>query len=336
MFYGFTTGQERQVSNAVSQSLPLLTGNSMTASQSSLTGINRVVQARIETNRGLSSGDGFYGDRNVWLKPFGSWANQHQRDGVAGYTADTYGLVGGIDRAVSPALRIGGAFAYAKTDIDGKSTVAPQNARLHVYQLVGYGSYSLDDRTELNFQADVGHNNSQGHRQISFASTVASSDYGSQSAHAGIGLGRSYALGGKTSFYPSVRADYTWIRDDSYTETGAGALNLQVDGRSTRALVIGVDGKLSHQVNAQTVLTANLGMGYDALNRNAAIVSAYAGAPTASFVTYGIAPSAWTSRGGVGAIYTTRNGFEVTGRYDVEYRESFVNQTVSAKMRWAF
>jgi outer membrane autotransporter protein len=308
----------------------------MMASSSSLSGINRVVQARIEANRGLSSGDGFYGDKNVWLKPFGSWANQHERDGVAGYTADTYGLVAGIDRAVSPALRLGGAFAYAKTNIEGKSTIAPQSADLHVYQLVGYGSYSLNERTELNFQADVGHNNNQGRRQIAFASTQAASDYSSQSAHVGIGLGRSYGIGSKTSFFPSVRADYTWIKDDAYTESGAGALNLQVDGRSTQALILGFDGKLSHELNAQTTLTANLGMGYDTLKRNAAIVSAYAGAPTATFATYGIAPSAWTTRGGVGAVYKARNGLEITGRYDVEYRESFLNQTVSAKMRWAF
>jgi outer membrane autotransporter protein len=336
MFYGFTKGQERQVSNAVSQTLPLLTGNSMTATYASLNGINRLVQARMEANRGLSSGNGFYGDKNVWLKPFGSWANQHERNGVAGYTAETYGLVGGIDRVLSPALRIGGAFAYAKTNVDGKSEVAAQTAGLNLYQLVGYGSYSIDDRTEMNLQLDAGRNNNQGRRQIAFASAVASSSYSSQSAHLGLGLARSYVVGARTSFIPAVRADYTWVRDDGYTEGGAGALNLLVNGRTTQALVLGVDGKLSHQLSERTTLTANLGTGYNTLDRNAAIVSAYAGAPTAAFVTYGITPSAWLTRGGIGAVYKAANGVEVTGRYDVEHREGFVNQAVSAKVRWAF
>ncbi|WP_460746089.1 autotransporter outer membrane beta-barrel domain-containing protein [Microvirgula curvata] len=70
--------------------------------------------------------------RTVWVKPFGSWANQDDRDGVAGYKATT--------------------------------------------------------------------------------------------AHAGIGLGRTLMLREHTSFTPSVRADYTWIRDQPYTESGADAL----------------------------------------------------------------------------------------------------------------
>jgi len=334
-FYGITGGNQA-ISNAVTQTLPLLTGGTTSAAQEALGSINRIVQARIETNRGLSAGEGFLGDRNFWLKPFGSWANQGEHSGVAGYKANTAGIVGGFDAAVTPTLRLGGALAYAKSDINGKSSVAPQSADVDLYQLIGYGSYSLDERTEVNFQADAGQNNNKGRRHLSFVSAVASSDYDSQTAHLGVGIGRSYGLTERTSVTPSLRMDYTWIKDKSYSETGAGALNLNVGSRTTEALVIGADTKVAHQLNDRTVLLANLGVGYDAINKRAALLASYAGAADASFVTYGIDPSPWLVRGGLGATYKLKDNVELTGRYDAEYREKFLNQTASAKVRWSF
>jgi autotransporter family porin len=327
---------QQQVSNAVSQTLPLLSGGSTAVTQNTLAGINHIIQARIEANRGLSSGDDFYGDKHVWLKPFGSWANQGDRNGVSGYKANTYGMAIGVDGTLSSAVRLGGAFAYARSNVDGNSTVAPQNTNVDVYQLIGYGSVSLDDRTDVNFQGDIGQNTNSGTRQISFAPSVASSSYKSQTAHIGVGISRAFALNSRTSFTPSVRADYTWIKDNAYSETGAGVLNLNVNSRSTSALVVGVDGKLAHQLNDQTTLIANLGAGYDTINKQNAITSTFAGAPDAAFVTYGLKPSPWLARGGLGVVYQLKSGIELTGRYDVEHRESFLNQTASVKVRWAF
>lgn len=327
---------DQQVSNAATQTLPLLTGASMMAAQGAMGSVNRLVQARIDANRGLSSGDDFYGNKNLWMKPFGSWADQNDRNAVAGYKANTYGAAFGIDGTVSPAIRIGAAFAYAKSDINGRSSIAPQSADVDVYQLIGYGSYAIDARTDINFQADIGQNATKGRRQIAFTSSVASSSYDSETAHVGVGIGRSYAFSGETSLTPSIRVDYTWIKDKAYAESGAGLLNLNVNARTTEALVFGIDGKLQHQLNDKTSLVANLGVGYDTLNEQAAITSAFAGAPSAAFVTYGLDPSPWLVRSGMGAVYRTKAGLEITGRYDAEYRESFLNQTASVKVRWAF
>lgn len=327
---------DKQVSDAATQTLPLLTGGTTAAVRSAMSYVNGIVQARLDHASGRASGDSFLGDKNVWLKPFASRADQNDRGGVAGYKADAYGVAGGVDGTLSPALRVGGAFAYVSSDIDGKSAVAPQSNDVSIYQLIGYGSYALDDRTDINFQADVGRNTNKGRRQIAFTSSVASSHYDSRTAHVGLGIGRAYALSGSTTLTPSLRADYIWIKDKSYSETGAGLLNLNVSSRSTDALIVGIDSKLAHQLNDQTTLTANLGIGYDTINKRDAISAAFAGAPAAAFVTYGMKADPWLARGGFGAVYKLKNGFEITGRYDVEYRESFLNQTASANMRWSF
>jgi outer membrane autotransporter protein len=336
LFTGAGLTGDTQISNAASQTLPLLTGGSQIASQNALSGINRVIQARISANRGMSSGDVFSGDKNFWIKPFGSRAKQDTTDGVAGYKAETYGLAGGFDGTVGSATRLGLAFAYASSNIDSNSSVARQSADVNVYQLVGYGSYSLDERTELNFQIDAGRNSNDGKRTIAFTNTVAKSDYNSTSAHIGAGLGRTYAISQQTSLIPSVRADYTWVRDDSYREKGAGLLNLNVNERSTRSFVIGADGKVSHQMNDRTTLTANIGVGYDTLNERSSITPAFAGAPGAAFVTHGIKPSPWIGQAGFGLVHQASNGMEISGRYDAEHRTGFLNHTASLKVRWAF
>lgn len=334
LFSDLSTDQE--VSAAASQTLPLLTGGSMAAAGNALSGINKVIQARIESNRGLSSGDGFFGDKYVWVKPFGSWADQDDQQGVSGFESTTTGVAFGVDSAVNDKLRLGTAMAYAKADVDSNSSVAKQSADVDVFQLVGYGSYSLGNNSEVNFQVDVGQNSNKGRRSIAFTNSTATSEYTSYTAHAGAGLGRTYQLSAATSITPSIRADYTWIKDKAYQESGAGLLNLNVGSRDSEELVLGLDGKISHQLSDNTSLSANLGVGYDTMAKRSSITATFAGAPGAAFTTYGLDAEPWSARAGVGLTHTTANGTEITLRYDAEHREAFLNQTASLKARWAF
>lgn len=306
------------------------------ATGSTLHGMNRIIQSRQEGQHGRSSGDEFFGDKHAWFKPFGSWANQGDRKGVSGYDANTYGMVFGADAEISDSNRLGVAFAYARSNVDGNSSIARQTADVDSYQLVVYGSHNISDATDVNFQADIGRHNNEGVRNIALTSSVAKADYNSWSGHVGAGLAHTYSLSDKTSLTPSVRADYTLVRDESYRETGAGVLNLNVNRNTTEELVLGVDGKLAHVLNAKATFTANLGIGYDVINEQASITAAFAGAPTASFVTKGLESSPWLVRGGLGVVGKASETVEISARYDVEARKDFDNQTASVKVRWAF
>lgn len=333
-FVSLTT--EQQVSDAVTQTLPLLTGGTHTATSSTLSGINRVVQARQDSNSGLSSGDAPVAQENLWIKTFGSWADQSERSGISGYDANTQGLAIGVDGALSEQARLGVAFAYANTNVDSDSRVAPQDAQIDTFQLIGYGSYALAPDTELNFQVDAGQNRNQGKRHMPFADATAKADYDSYSAHAGLGLGHTLRFTDTLTFVPSVRADYTWIGDEAYHEKGAGALNLNVDRRDAEELIFSVDGKLNYNLGGNTVLSANLGAGYDVINETTSISSTYAGSPAAAFTTRGLDPSPWLGRAGLGLSHTLENGTEVSVRYDAESRSDYLNQGASIKARWAF
>lgn len=325
-----------EVNGKVQQTLPLLTGNSINLANNTLGSVNSVIQSRIDSTRGLSSGDAFLGDRHLWLKPFATRSRQDNRNGVVGYSADTHGFVIGADAEVSPDTDLGLALAYAKTDVSSNSAGPKQRADIDTYQLVFYGRHALDASSDLLFQLDTGKMRSDGKRQIDLVGLSAESSYDSKTAHAGIGVDRRLRLSERTTFKPSLHLDYTWVEDESYREKGAGGLDLQVKSRSTDALVLGLDGLLTHDLSEQLTATANLGAGYDFYNRDTAIIAAYAGAPDAAFTTEGSNQSAWSQRAGAGLIYTTANGTEITGRYDALHREGFLSQTASVQLRWMF
>ncbi|NBF03223.1 autotransporter domain-containing protein [Pseudomonas sp. Fl5BN2] len=332
-FVGLTNA--RDVSDAVTQTLPTVAGNANNATRGTLASINRVVQARQESNSGLSSGDAVQAENNLWIKPFGSWAEQDERSGISGYSASTQGMAIGADAAVSEFARLGLAFAYARTDLDNHSHVAPQDAKIDTYQLIGYASYALTPETELNFQLDGGQNRSEGKRHMPFADATATADYNGYNVHAGLGIGRTLRLSEQLTFVPSARADYTWIGTEAYREKGAGALNLNVDSNDSEELLLGVDGKFNYLLSDATVLNANLGAGYDVIDAGSSITSAYAGAPGAAFHTKGMDIEPWLARAGLGLTHTLDNGTEVSLRYDAEARSGFTNQGASIKARWA-
>lgn len=334
LFSGLSGSQA--LSNAASQTLPLLTAGGAQATLHALGNINDIIQARNASNAGMSSGDDFLGDKKVWMKPFGSWSQQRDRDNVSGYKGQVGGLAIGADKAFSATSRAGIAFAYAHANVDSNSTSAPQSSSIDLYQLIGYGSHDLDPNTELNYQVDIGNNTNHGQRAIVFTGQTASSSYRTFTAHAGIGLSRKMVLSSANTFIPSVRVDYTSLHDQAYGETGAGLLNLNVDSHTTEQMVFSLDGKLVHQLSGNIQLLANLGAGYDALAKQSSLTSAFAGASGMAFTTYGMAPQRWMWHGGLGLQTTTASGMEVTGRYDVEAQNGFTNQTVSAKLRWSF
>lgn len=326
----------QQVSSAASETLPLLSGDSAIAVLGTLYDVDHIVQSRTG-NYGLSSGDPYMlSDRGVWVKPFGSWANQSDQNGAPGFNAQIAGVALGADGAWSPQGRVGLAFAYASTGVQGSGAQSPNSNHIDLYQFIGYGSYALDARTEVNWQLDGGMNNNTGSRSIALVGDTARSGYDSNTAHAGVGIGRSLPLSDDTVITPSLRVDYTWIHDDAYAEGGAGPLDLHVQAASLEQLLTSANAKITQRVSDTAMLYGNLGVGYDSLARGTQITAAFAGAPGLSFSTPGVGTRPWTGLGGLGFVYTPKGGPEITVGYDIAERSGFSEQSVSAKLRWAF
>lgn len=332
-----TLPSAQSVSGAASQTLPLQTGANSMATTSALRSMNRIIQSRIESNRGLSSGDTFAGDKYVWFKPFASRATQGDRNGVTGFESDTNGLTVGMDLPATDRLRAGGVLTYADTNVQSNASApGTQKTDVQTYALVGYASYNLDPQTDINAQLDVGYNKNKGRRAMPFIGRVAASDYGSFTTHASLGIGRVLPLSEATNLTPSIRLDHTQVRSDAYTETGAGALNLAVGKSTFKETLLSVDLKLAHALNDNIKLVANAAAAYDVSNQAAQSTAAYVGGG-AAFVAKGIQPSPWLNRVGLGLLKTDQRGVEYQVRYDAEKRTTdFLNHTLSARIRVPF
>ena len=331
-----TLTSEADVSKAASQTLPTLAGGSTTAIMQTMNTTSQVVQARQEQNLGLSSGDDFIVSHDVWFKPFGSWSDQQTKGSVIGFDASSYGLVAGADRTLNENWKLGLAFTYASTNVDSKDKF--NSLDVNSYQGTIYSSYTIDPRTEANFQLGFGYNQNDSSRTINFGglNRIALGDFNSYSLNAGAGIARRYEIVGNTSFLPSIRMDYNRITNQSYTETGAGALNLNVESQTSDQLIPSVQFKLDHNFTDDIVVSANTGIGYDLLDSTNTATSSYVGGGS-TFVTNGLRASPWTVRSGLGITYKAGDTYDITVRYDRDDRGTdFDNQSVTAKLRFSF
>lgn len=335
IFDGANLITDRHINTAISQSLPLFNGAGARVSHSVMGDISRVVQSRLDAQRGLASGDDTVG-RQVWMKFFGSWAHQNDRESVSGFSAETSGMTIGTDRMVSDSLRLGGAFSYAQANVNSNASMAPQSAKISLFQLAAYGNLALDESTDLRFQLGAGRNNNKSTRNIAFIGDIARARYDSTTLYLGTALSRTIALGARTTLTPSLRADYAHVRDEGYQESGAGPLNLSVQGRTAEQLLLGVDTRLGYRLDKRSSLSANAGIAYDALAKRDNLVAAFASVPDTTFIATGAKPQPWSLRGGVGYAYTTDGGTEINLRYDADVRQGFLNQTASLKALWMF
>lgn len=331
-----TLTSESAVSHAVSQTLPTLAGGSTTAIMQTMNTTNQVVQARQSQNIGLSSGDEFIINHNLWFKPFGSWAKQDTKDNITGYKSDSYGLVAGADRALDDAWRLGLALTYARTNVNSTDDLNELN--VDSYQGTIYSSYTVDPYTEANFQLSFGYNKNDSSRIIDFGGLrrTAKGDFGSYSLNAGAGIARRYDAGTNASFVPSIRLDYNRITNESNIEEGAGALNLDVKSQTGDQLIPAVQAKFDYDASDSVTVSALAGVSYDVLNSTNSVTSSYVGGGS-SFVTKGLRASPWTVRSGLGLTYKPTDAYDITLRYDREDRGSeFDNQSVTAKLRIPF
>ena len=321
---------EQEVANALESTVPIVAQLTNIATNA----VTGIVADRQDLTRGLSSGDGFMTDRNLWVKSFGGWTDQDDRQGVTGYDIDSYGLAAGVDGDLSSTWNVGFALAYINSDVESALELGSHTVDVDSYLAKIYATKMIDDVTALNLQIGAGVSDYDSKRRI-FTGDVASADYDSWNVQFSAELERSYQVSDKTVVTPYVNADYGYVDVDGYNESGAGALNLNVDDDSSDSLIIGMGAKASHSVSDNFLLTVNADIGYDLMADRSSLTSSFAGGG-AQFTTEGIKPDEWVYNAGVAAKYSLTNGTEISFSYNINARQDYTDQSVSANFRFMF
>ena len=336
------------VSNAVSQTLPTLVGAGSQATAVNQQNLNQIMQGRQNQLRGLSSGEEYIGNKEVWLKGFGSWANQGSVNNVSGYKINTGGLAIGVDKALSPSSNLGGVFAFGNSNLNSNNSAAASTLNINSYQVGVYGDTFVRSDLQVNYQADAGLNSNKETRNLSSFTGVsgvaasstsgvtANANYNSLSAHLGTGLKKFVLLTENTTFIPSLRADYTSVQSQGYTESGAGSLNLKVNSQTYNMLVTSADFRVDQMLMHQLKLSANVGLGYNLLNNQVQATSTYQGGG-AAFTTNGLEVSPWLYNAGLGLSGRISKEVELNVRYDTQFSTTgYNNQMVSGKIKFFY
>jgi len=319
-----------------SEATPFVSTSASLAVLQGLGVFNSVVQSRQNSTRGLGSGDEAFKDRYMWVKPFGMYTKQDDKDGIYGFDAHTYGVGLGMDGEYKPGFRAGLAFFYSGVSVD--TNHIDQSDDMDVYNIVAYGSNPIiDDRSILFYQMGFGIQKNSSKRHITATNQTATADYTSKTFYIQAKATRDYFVNDKLTVTPSIKGAIRYFRSPSYSESGAGAYNLNVSKFSTTQSILGISTDLRYKINDKTRFTTNLALDYDFKNDAQSVDFSFQGADAWVYNTKGIKNSALGYRFGIGISNIMKKNLMFDLGYSLNGRGSdFINHAITAKFKWKF
>ncbi|MCT7635860.1 autotransporter domain-containing protein [Aliarcobacter butzleri] len=337
-----TLSTNEQVDKAVESTTPVNANASLTASNQIISNVGSVISQRQSANisgSGMNSGDIFtdsFSDNNLWIKTFGSIGSQSNKSDINGFDLKSFGLGFGIDTKYKSDKTFGLGFFYTNADIDVNNM--NQSTDVDAFTAVIYGTTPIiDDKTNLLYQVGYTLQKNDSYRGMALINQRAEADYTSKVANIDLKLQRDFEINSDLLFQPYVNTTYRHITNPSYTENGAGGLNLKVDRFTTSELILGLGTDVSYNLDKYSKLTANAGVGYDLQDKEQVISSSYSGAPGLSFKTNGIDNGRYNYDLGIGYSRDLNKSNNISLNYNYQGEgSSFRNNVISAKYIYNF
>lgn len=296
----------------------------------------------VNTTTGVSTGDAPKG-LHVWGEGFGSHANQGERAGIAGYDSDTFGAAIGVDtRNLDETIISGIALAYGNTQVNA-SNANHTDTDINTYQATLYRNHHFDKNVLLTGMFTFGENFNQETRYNvgGISGLTASGEYNSWQAGTRWELGRRFYCQSSSMFLtPSLRADYLHYHAQSYTETGAGGANLQVDSKNVDNLNmgIGLQGEWVFKNSNGSFVAPNIHgrYSYQVLNSDQIDANSRFTAGGGSFTTQELDPANSTFELGAGVRFYQFDNWEFTGSYDYTFKQDYHANSGMIKAEYRF
>jgi outer membrane autotransporter protein len=284
---------------------------------------------------GFNAGSGELA-KAIWMKPFVNFGDQDLRKGIAGYETDTYGLAMGADVKVGRST-YGLSFSYADTDVDSKGAGNAQTD-ISSYQATFYTDYTTD-KWYVEGLVGYARNEIDTSRSITVNTLTAEAEYGSNQFMINIGGGIPLEIAKNHFITPNASFQYTLVDNETYTETGAGGLNLRVDQDEVN-IALGVFGARYHAHNdmGSGTLTPEIrgSLTYDFAGDDGQSTSLANGGGAAFGVT-GADVVELGYRAGLGLSYAPNdNGLTVSANYDLNQKTDFIGHSANFSLRYEF
>lgn len=273
----------------------------------------------------------------LWAEGFGAVIDQAIRDQVEGYHAEAGGAMIGFDAGDLGRATVGGAISWVNIHSVSRNDTHTVLDTIG-YQGTFYGWFSPYDGYFVDTLLGFATQKYRQRRNININDVIV------QTAHSkfyGINLAAQmdvgYAFLYKAAIVaPTIRARYSRLSVDNYTEVGLGGLDLAVKSSGYNEFVLGAGVRVGGKFNLYdaiyspefSVLVLN-----DFYNTPEAYTASFIGGG-GPFLTQGRAPGSVFSLWGLGITAETPDGYTATLRYELEVRDHFYGNSGYFQLRY--
>jgi len=230
------------------------------------------------------------GPWNTWMSGVGVTGSVAGSDGSQTLNYSGGGAAMGVDRNFGPDVIAGLAFGYAATNVSTQGVSS--SGTVNSYQGALYASYN-PSALYVQGLAGYAYNENETTRTISFPgvnSTAQGSTYSNQFIGA-LETGYAFPIATKMNLTPLVGLQTAVANQASFTETGAGALDLTVDSQTTTSVrsILGfqIDHDADVGLGSPLSLIARAGWAHEYANTARPMTASFAGSPGAGFTVNG-------------------------------------------------
>ena len=270
----------------------------------------------------------------LWLEMLGSFANQEDRNGTAGYSSDSIGFGVGLDSRLSRNIVTGLGFSGSFVQAEVKRGMG--NITIDNYISSLYGSFTEGGLT-INLAGGYAYSRLKTTRVASLIDGYAN---GTRSANSGYGsLEINYRFGcPKRYFTPFYAMDFIAYREDAYTESGR-LINMRVDSLNVNGYLQTVGARLGTrwQHDNGWIFNPELTLGWIHDYGDGYITTAGQFVQGgSSFTVNGTSRNIDRALVSVGLSTIMSPNLTTFARYDGELTEKFNSQTVQAGFNLTF
>ncbi len=279
-------------------------------------------------------------ERGAWVQVFGNFADQKDRYAVVGYKADTFGVGLGTDWMAMDSMRVGIGASMGSSRVDSRH-ITKNKLDIDSWQGNLYGTYSMGDSIYVDGMVGFAHNKYEGKRRVVVGTEdrTAASDYHGSLFTAKLGAGYSICNGDFETI-PMVGYQFSHLRLNDYTETGAGSANLFVNNSNLNANVasLGAKFRFTHASNrGKLVPEVRVALFHDFSGEEASTVSRFVNSGVAfgdSFISKGAKVARTSYSAGLGLGIYTMEEMKITAAYDYEAKADYSAHSGSVNFRY--
>ncbi len=288
---------------------------------------------------GVSAGSSGKSGLEAWGQGFGEYVKQKPRGTSNGYRATVWGTALGADiPAFNDRVRLGLSGGYAATGINSKDNSGKTD--IDSYQGTLYAGYIDPEHPYyLNGSFSFAYNKYEGKRHIAVGTITRTADADYDGQQYSVLLDGGYTFKAKpVNITPVASLQYMRLHLEGYTETGAGALDLNMNSQNYDMLQSGLGVKFDRafETGSGTVIPeVHVRWLHDFIGDRQETTSTFAGGG-GSFATQGFEPAQNALNVGAKLALITRGSWSIETNYDFEYKEDFAAHTGWAEARYKF